>query len=105
MASPTGPQSGSARMTSSAPTAPAKSAAIALPDCGGQPRHRHEEVGLEPVVSDAEDRGFRVLVDGHDNLRVLHACQVLDSTRDARGDVELWRDDLASLTHLPVVRS
>jgi hypothetical protein len=37
-------------------------------------------------------------------LRVLHARQVLDRARDADGDVEIGRHDLAGLAHLPVVR-
>ena len=60
--------------------------------------------GLEAVVGDAEDRRLRVLVDRDDDLRVLHAGQVLDRAADAGGDVELRRDDLAGLADLPVVR-
>src|SRR6185436_7160551 len=52
---------------------------------------------------DAEDRRLRVLVDRDDDLAVLHAGQVLDRARDAGGDVELRRDDLAGLADLPVV--
>jgi hypothetical protein len=41
--------------------------------------HGGEQIGLQAVVGHREDRGFRVLVDRHDHLAVLHAGQVLDS--------------------------
>src|SRR4051812_13027321 len=58
-------------------------------------RHRGEQVGLESVVGDLEDRRLRVLVDRDDDLRVLHPREVLDGAADAAGDVQLRRDDLA----------
>jgi hypothetical protein len=59
-----------------------------------------EQVGDEPVVRDLEDRRVGVLVDRDDDLAVLHAGEVLDRSRDADGDVELRRDDLAGLPDL-----
>ena len=41
------------------------------------------EVGDEAVVGDLEDRRLLVLVDGDDDLRVLHPGQMLDRARDA----------------------
>src|SRR5690606_31032982 len=46
-----------------------------------------EEVGDQPVVGHLEDGRLGVLVDGHDGLASLHAGEVLDGARDARGDV------------------
>src|SRR5437867_2468025 len=66
--------------------------------------HRSEQVGFEPIVGHREDRRLRVLVDRDDDLAVLHPRQMLDRTRDAGGDVQLRRDDLAGLSDLPVVR-
>ena len=43
--------------------------------------HRLEEVSDEAIVSDLEDRGFVILVDGDDDLGVFHAREVLDRTR------------------------
>src|SRR5690606_4963063 len=63
-----------------------------------------EEVADEAVIGDLEDRGFLVLVDGDDDLGILHAGQMLDRAGDADGDVEFGRDDLAGLADLPVVR-
>ena len=48
-----------------------------------------EEVGDQPVVGHLEDGGLGVFVDGHDHLRVLHTGQMLDSTRDTHGDVQV----------------
>jgi hypothetical protein len=45
-----------------------------------------------------------VLVDGDDDLRVLHAGEMLDGAGDPGGDVEFGRDHLAGLADLPVVR-
>ena len=58
----------------------------------------------QAVVGDLEDRRFLVLVDGDDDLGVLHAGEMLDRAGDADGDVELGRDDLAGLADLLVVR-
>lgn len=70
--------------------------------CGGserldQFRHSREQIRFQPIVSHAEDRRLRVLVDRHDHLGILHAGQVLDGARDADREVELRRDDLAGL--------
>src|SRR2546425_1480659 len=69
-----------------------------------QQGYRFEQVRLEAVVGNAEDRRLGVLVDRDDHLRILHARQVLDRAADAGGDVQLGRDDLAGLADLPVVR-
>ncbi len=75
--------------------------------CSGSPLHFRqgfEQVGDEAVVGDLEDRCLLVLVDRDDDLRVLHAGQMLDRTGDAAGDVEIGCDHLAGLADLPVVR-
>src|SRR4029077_7153445 len=66
-------------------------------------RHRFEEVGDEAVVGDLKYRGFFVLVDRCDDLRILHSCQMLNRARYSHRDVELRRDHLAGLTDLIVV--
>ena len=63
-------------------------------------RQDFKQVGDETVVGDLEDRGLLILVDGDDDLRILHAGEVLD----AAGNVEIGRHDLAGLADLPVVR-
>ncbi len=67
-------------------------------------RQSFEQIRDEAIVGDLEDRGFLVLVDGDDDLRVLHAGEVLDGTGNAAGDVEFGCHDLAGLADLPVVR-
>ncbi len=56
--------------------------------------------GDEAVVGDLEDRRVGVLVDRDDDLRALHAGEVLDGARDADRDVELRRDGAPRLTDL-----
>lgn len=41
-------------------------------------RHRVKQVGNQPVIGHTEDWRFLVLVDCHDDFRVLHPCQMLD---------------------------
>src|SRR5579871_1782742 len=62
------------------------------------------EVSNEPVVGNLENRRFLVLVDGDDDLGVLHPGEVLDRAGNSDCDIELRRDDLARLADLPVVR-
>ena len=50
--------------------------------------HGFEEVRDEAEVGDLEDGRLRVLVDGDDELRVLHAGQMLDGARDPDGHVQ-----------------
>src|SRR5690349_7408390 len=69
----------------------------------GQLGHDLEEISHDAVVGHLEDRGFLVLVDGHDGLAVLHAGEMLDRAGDADGDIEVGRHHLAGLADLVVV--
>src|SRR4029079_19034803 len=73
-------------------------------ECAFELGHRLEEIGDEAVIGDLEDRRFLILVDGDDDLRVLHAGQVLDGARNADRNIEIGSDDLAGLADLIVVR-
>ena len=44
------------------------------------------------MISDLENWRLRVLVDGHDRLRVLHSGQVLDGTGDGDGNVQILEE-------------
>ena len=66
----------------------------------GQLRHDLVQVADDAEVGELEDRGVRVLVDGHDVLGALHADLVLDRAGDARREVELRRHGLARLADL-----
>src|SRR5690606_4516501 len=68
--------------------------ATGLVDFRDELRNDVEQVAHQAVVGHREDRRFRVLVDGDDGLRVLHAGQVLDRARDADRDVQGRGDDL-----------
>src|SRR3546814_2524581 len=58
--------------------------------------NRHEEVGHEAVVGNLEDRRLLVLVDGDDDLRILHAGEMLDGSGDTDGDVEVRSEEHTS---------
>ena len=57
----------------------------------GQFGHCFEEIGDESVICDLEDWSFRIFVDRHDRLRVLHTSQVLDGAGDRDGDVQVLK--------------
>ena len=59
-----------------------------------------EEIGNEANVSHLKDWSLGVLIDGHDSLRVLHAGQMLNGSRDAHRYVKLGRQDLTRLSNL-----
>ena len=50
-----------------------------------------------------EDRCIRILVDGNNDLGVLHTGQVLDCPRDADRQVKLRGNDLAGLADLEII--
>src|SRR3954447_3434384 len=84
--------------------ADADGALLALVDLFRQLRDDVEEVAYDTEVDEFEDRRFRVLVDGDDRLRRLHARAVLDGAGDPDRHVELRRDRLAGLADLVGVR-
>src|SRR3979490_3063620 len=59
----------------------------ALTELRRQFRQRLVEIGDQPVVRDLEDRRLLVLVDGHDDFRILHAGEMLDGARNAHREV------------------
>ena len=62
------------------------------------------QVADDAEVGELEDGRVRVLDDGDDRARGLHADLVLDRAGDADGDVQLGRDRLARLADLRRVR-
>jgi hypothetical protein len=78
---------------------------VALAERIHQLRHHFKQIPDQPVIRHLEDRRIRILVDGDDDLGVLHPGQMLDGTGDADREVELWRDDLAGLADLVVIRA
>src|SRR5207247_2982614 len=77
---------------------------FARPDGLGQLWDDLVQVADDAEVGVLEDRRVRVLVDGDDHVRALHAHLVLDRTGDADGDVEPRRDGLAGLADLRRIR-
>src|SRR6476619_5407887 len=64
-----------------------------------------EKIADEAIVRHLEDRGLLILVDGDNDLRILHSGEVLDGTRNADSYVQIRCHHLARLTDLPVVGS
>ena len=62
-----------------------------------------EKIADEAIVRHLEDRGLLILVDGDNDLRILHSGEVLDGTRNADSYVQIRCHHLARLTDLPVV--
>src|SRR4029077_7513580 len=77
---------------------------LAAIELGGELGEDLEQIADEAVIGDLEDRRLLVLVDRDDDLRILHAGEMLDGARDPDRDVELRCDDLAGLADLVVVR-
>src|SRR5215218_9134992 len=82
------------------PFAEAMGSALSCLDRLCELRQDRVQVPDDAEVAELEDRSVRVLVDGHDVLRRLHAHLVLDRARDAGREVELRRDRLAGLADL-----
>src|ERR1043165_731529 len=87
-----------------------------IPDAGGsvllhllelvlQERNEGEEVADDAVIRDLEDRSLGIGVDRDDALGGAHSGEMLDRARDAAGDVERRRDDLAGLADLVAMRA
>src|ERR1035441_10020672 len=77
---------------------------LTLGDLLEELRYHLEQIADAPEVGQLEDRGLRVLVNGDDRLRGLHAGPVLDRAGNADRHVQLRRDGLAGLADLELVR-
>jgi hypothetical protein len=77
---------------------------VALAERIHQLRHDFKQIPDQPVIRHLKNRRIRILVDRNDDLGFLHPGQMLDGTGDADREVELWRDDLAGLSDLVVIR-
>src|ERR1700677_5004527 len=75
-----------------------------LADLFQQLRDDLEQVADHAEVGQLEDGCLRVLVDGDDGLRGLHAGPVLDGAGNADRHVQLRRDRLAGLAPLELMR-
>ena len=71
----------------------------------GQRRQNFKEVANYAVGGIFEDRRFRVLVDGDNNIRGRHAGQMLDLAADAAGKINFRTHGLAGLADLVGIRN
>src|SRR6266568_4381998 len=69
---------------------------------GDDRRHDLEKVPDDAVISDLEDRGVGILVDGDNRVRALHPDEVLNGAGDAERDIQLRRDRLPRAADLPL---
>ena len=74
-----------------------------LLDALGQHGDNLVEVAHDTQVSNAEDGGKLVLVDGDDVIALLHTGEVLDGTADTASHVEVGTDGLTRLAYLYLV--
>src|SRR3954447_18459647 len=88
--------------TISTSTSRVSRSATLLVEFGDHGGHDLEEVARDPVVRDFEDRRLGILVDRDDRARAFHADEMLDRARDAKRDVELWRNRLSRAANLPI---
>ncbi len=67
--------------------------------------NRLERIRCQPGISRAENRRFGILVNSDDDLVVpIYAGPVLNGTADAAGQLQVRRDEFASLAYLPSLR-
>lgn len=66
----------------------------------GQLGHFLEQIANESVVGNLEDGCLRILVDGNNDLAVLHAGNMLNGARDTHSDIQLRCNNLACLADL-----
>src|SRR5271170_4219483 len=59
-----------------------------LIELGCELRQGLVEIGYQSVIGDLEDRRFLVLVDGDNDLRILHAGEVLNGAGNTDRDIE-----------------
>ena len=74
-----------------------------IAQCRSQFRHGFKQVGHQAVVGNIENRRFRIFVDGHNHLAVLHTGGVLDGAGNADGDLQLRRHHFAGLAYLVII--
>src|SRR5450631_301521 len=75
-----------------------------LLDLGDECGQRRFPRRHQAIVGDLENRSFGVLVDGDDDLRALHAGEVLNGAGQGDREVELGRHDFSGLADLQIVR-
>ena len=59
-----------------------------------------EKIPEEAVIAFLENGRIGIVVDGHDHLGCLHACEMLNGTGNSAGDVEPWADRFSGLADL-----
>ena len=63
-----------------------------------------EITAIVASLTDLEDWSLSVLVDGNNDLAVLHTSKMLDCSRDPHSNIKFRCDDLPCLTDLRMLR-
>src|ERR1051325_400613 len=66
----------------------------------GEGGHDFEDVADDAVIGNFENGRVRILVDGDDGARALHADNMLNGAADAKREVEFRRNGLAGAANL-----
>ena len=59
-----------------------------------------EQITHHSITGNFKNRRISNLLDRHNDLAGAHACQVLDGSRNAIGNVQIRSDDFTGLTNL-----
>src|SRR5438094_8383554 len=78
--------------------------ALQLLDLFRKHRQHFEEIADDSIIGNVEDRGFGILINGHDGLGVLHSNQMLNRSGDAHGDVKFRSHSLTGRANLTIDR-
>src|SRR5450830_1077755 len=60
---------------------------FAFPEFLDKDRQDFKDISYDPEITYSEDSSIWVIVDGHDNVRRTHSCEVLDCTGNSNGNV------------------
>src|SRR5262249_6770156 len=79
---------------------PPRKSLLGLFQSFGKRGHDFEDVANDAVIRDFKNRRVRILVNGHDGARALHADDMLNRAADAEREIELWSDRLPRAANL-----
>src|SRR5580698_4164788 len=83
----------------------AGAAALLLAQLVDHGRNHLMNIADDTVVRDLEDGGIGILIDGHDDLALVHTGEMLDGSRNADRDVGFGLHSFAGLAYLLRVRT
>src|SRR5882724_10161164 len=73
-------------------------------DLLGQNWNSFEEISNNAVIRYIKDWSFGIFIDGDNRAGVFHTYEMLDSTGNPEGHIELWSNGLAGGANLSIYR-